>query len=574
MSRTIINSMLRFIFFGALVAIVLAARFVSGLDLNPPSSVNVRELKIKFLELISQQQVDLKKAKYVLSEVPVDPKAFHDYDDINDPMNPVISNVSVVVLHYLLNKFMLATTMEEKAQFLDIMQMGIERGMNVAASYKDDPPLYVKSVFVKEMNLTVSMITAAKKYMTQEVIARSRKMSNFLIMIYSMLAEVVPTAKLLLHVEKISETAGSRLSVPSTAPLTSFQDRKEIARVMLHSARLDKPAIKASELLQFSPTYTKLVDQISTPGPFSKSISLLNVIKSLDEYANTAIMALINAMKEDNRSEIALEHFFDLHVIPDDSQRNAFHYLCMARASTVLNSLTEAFKSDWDKNSSIMRSMMAERLLTSFEFADNRGHTPLTYCSMRYGHRRHDDIGSSIAKFFDVLKEDMTDSAFIDHVDRLKEVLFADEDTDSDMVIMPSMEAGTVFSVANSGQVESEEAANVAEIDGGGWSSERLEVNPEKFSHFAGPNHCDIKQVYLNSSIPNQEEFFMEYINNGIPVVFRGAALDSSITRMAALRHTFRKDNFLKVYGSKKVSASSLPYGGISTIISFIFKCN
>lgn len=562
--------MLRSVLISVFVAIFLASGCFGNLEGDKATPVlkdkstpvqKVKELKMKFLELISQQQVDLKQAKDILSEIPVDPKAFHDYDDADDPMNPVIANVSVVLLHYLLNKFMLAASVEEKSRYLDIMHMGIERGMNVAATYKDDPPLYLKSVLVKEMNLTVNMISAAKMYMTQEVIARSRKMSKFLVMIYSLLAEVVPTAKLLLHVEKISETASNR---SSNAPFSSFPDRKEIARVMLQSARLDKPAIKATELLQFSPTYVKLVDQISTPGPFSKSISLFNVIKSLDEYANTAIMSLIIAMKEDNRSEIALEHFFDLHVIPDDSQRNAFHYLCMARASTILKTLTEVFKLDWDKNSSVMRSMMAERLFSSFEFADNRGHTPITYCAMRYGHRRHDDIGPGVAEFFDVLKKDMTNPAFIEHVDRLKEALFTDKEFDIDINVL---EDDAAFSVTNTGQVEFEKATKFAEIDGGGWSTERLEVDPDTFSHFTGPHHCDIKQVYLNSSIPNQEEFFMEYINNGIPVVFRGAALDSSVSRMSALRHLFRKDKFLRVYGSNKVSASTLPYGGISTIL-------
>eukprot|EP01040_Poterioochromonas_malhamensis_P019111 gene19111-22497_t len=276
----------------ALVASLLAflALLASRVESLANDSKDVKKLKIAFLETISQQDVDIGKAKAVLSQIPLDPKAFHDYDDLEDPMNPVIANVSVMILHFLLNKFMLTTNAEEKAQYLEIMQLGMERGMNVAATYKEDPPLYLKAVMVKEMNLTVSMIAAAKKYMTQEIIARSRKMSKFLAMIYTLLAEVVPTAKLLLHVEKIAENASNR----TIDGLKVQPSRKEIALMMLHTARLDKPAIKAAELLAFSPSYRELIDQITTTGQFSKSISLKKVIQSLDEYANKAISALID----------------------------------------------------------------------------------------------------------------------------------------------------------------------------------------------------------------------------------------------------------------------------------------
>lgn len=558
----------------ALVAPLLAllALLTSQVESLANDMKDVKKLKIAFLETISQQDVDIGKAKALLSQIPLDPKAFHDYDDLEDPINPVIANVSVMILHFLLNKFMLTTNAEEKAQYLEIMQLGMERGMNVAATYKDDPPLYLKAVMVKEMNLTVSMIDAAKKYMTQEIIARSRKMSKFLVMIYSLLAEVVPTAKLLLHVEKIAENASNR----TIDGLKVQPSRKEIALMMLHTARLDKPAIKAAELLAFSPSYRELVDQITTAGQFSKSISLKKVIQSLDEYANKAVRALIDGMNEDVRSGIALEHFFDLHVIPDENQRNAFHYLCMARSTVILESLLNAYKSDWEGDDANIRNVLAERIISSFEFADRRGHSPLSYCALRYGRRQHDDVGSKMVEFLDTLKADLTDPAFSEHVEELKEALFEDPNDTLAVPLIIGEGSEQVKKLQASetlinGSLDLQ-APNRVNADDGGWNPKRLHVDKEQYPYFSDENHCDIKQVHLDdATMPDQEEFFMEYLNSATPVIFRGAALNASTSRMFALRHVFRKDNFVKVYGGKKVTASTLPYGG-KKASRFIFQ--
>lgn len=558
----------------ALVAPLLAllALLTSQVESLANDMKDVKKLKIAFLETISQQDVDIGKAKALLSQIPLDPKAFHDYDDLEDPMNPVIANVSVMILHFLLNKFMLTTNAEEKAQYLEIMQLGMERGMNVAATYKDDPPLYLKAVMVKEMNLTVSMIDAAKKYMTQEIIARSRKMSKFLVMIYSLLAEVVPTAKLLLHVEKIAENASNR----TIDGLKVQPSRKEIALMMLHTARLDKPAIKAAELLAFSPSYRELVDQITTAGQFSKSISLKKVIQSLDEYANKAVRALIDAMNEDVRSGIALEHFFDLHVIPDENQRNAFHYLCMARSTVILESLLNAYKSDWEGDDANIRNVLAERIISSFEFADRRGHSPLSYCALRYGRRQHDDVGSKMVEFLDTLKADLTDPAFSEHVEELKEALFEDPNDTLAVPLIIGEGSEQVKKLQASetlinGSLDLQ-APNRVNADDGGWNPKRLHIDKEQYPYFSDENHCDIKQVHLDdATMPDQEEFFMEFLNSATPVIFRGAALNASTSRMFALRHVFRKDNFVKVYGGKKVTASTLPYGG-KNASRFIFQ--
>eukprot|EP01033_Poteriospumella_lacustris_P013141 gene13141-9409_t len=388
-------------------------------------------------------------------------------------------------------------------------------------------------------------------------------MSKFLVMIYTLLAEVVPTAKLLLHVEKIAENASNR----TIDGLKVQPSRKEIALMMLHTARLDKPAIKAAELLAFSPSYRELIDQITTTGQFSKSISLKKVIQSLDEYANKAISALIDAMKDDVRSGIALEHFFDLHVIPDDNQRNAFHYLCMARSTVILESLLNAYKSNWEGDDANIRNVLAERIISSFEFADRRGHTPLSYCALRYGRRQHDDVGSKMIEFLDTLKTDLTNPAFVDHVEELKETLFEDPNDTLAVPLVTGEESEEVEGLQTSethvdGSVELLQSPKLVNTDDGGWNPKRLHVDKEQYPYFADENHCDIKQVYLDDvPMPDQEEFFMEYLNSATPVIFRGAALNASTSRMFALRNVFRKDHFVKVYGGKKVTASTLPYG-------------
>lgn len=532
-------------------------------------SEDLKSLKVKFLTLLSDDEVDIKQARSILDQIPSDPKAFHDLDDLVDPMNPVIAQTAVIILHHLLNKFMLANSIEEKNQFLEIIQLGIERGMDVTATHKDDPPLYVKGLMIREMNITNSIITFGHKFITQEVIARSRKMSKFLTNLYSLPGEVVPPAKLLLHVEKIVETAGAKV-----------QNRTDLAINMLRIARLDKPTIKASELLQFSQTYRNLVEHVSSnTAPHTKFISLRDIMASLDEYANLALTSLITAMESDPRAGIALEHFFDLHVLPDESNRNSFHYLCMARAHTMLRTLTASYSTNWDENNAFMRSMMAERIFTSLDYADDRGHSPLTYCAMRYGRRRHpDDIGSAFVDFLDVLKKDVTNEAFLNHIDDLKEILLedAEESSLSKDADQPEGadgrerlgECGSIEECLKDEDPSSTESLLESptetipsgDVSDGGWNAERLQLDPQKYPYIKGPNRCDIMEIH-GENLPDQADFFSQYINTATPVVFRGAALNET-SRMRFLRHVFQKENFLKVYGGKKVSASSLPYGG------------
>lgn len=181
-----------------------------------------------------------------------------------------------------------------------------------------------------------------------------------------------------------------------------------------------------------------------------------------------------------------------------------------------------------------------------------------------------------MVEFLDTLKADLTDPAFSEHVEELKEALFEDPNDTLAVPLIIGEGSEQVKKLQASetlinGSLDLQ-APNRVNADDGGWNPKRLHIDKEQYPYFSDENHCDIKQVHLDdATMPDQEEFFMEFLNSATPVIFRGAALNASTSRMFALRHVFRKDNFVKVYGGKKVTASTLPYGG-KNASRFIFQ--
>jgi len=65
------------------------------------------------------------------------------------------------LLHHMLNLYRLSGSASVKSQLIDIMLHGLERGFDAQTPYKSDPPLIYKSIMLKELNLTKSLIDSS-----------------------------------------------------------------------------------------------------------------------------------------------------------------------------------------------------------------------------------------------------------------------------------------------------------------------------------------------------------------------------------------------------------------------------
>lgn len=549
------------------------------------------EKKVKFLELVTETPVlktNLVNARQVLESMPAHTGIFSNEEE-NEAFR--------VILHIVLNHFMLSKSPEEKAEYIKIIHLGIERGMDIAASFANDPPLYVKTIMIKEMNLTLAFINASRRFITQEFIARSRKMSRALSILYSMPAEIVPPAKLLLMVEKLTS--------PGALPSSPFyhNNRTIFATTLLKNARLDsQSAIKPIELFAFSPQYqaiVKRITSITSTSASSKLIATKDISRSLDELSNTILTAMIQAMRADSRASVSFEHFFDLHVIADEKQRNLFHYLCMSRSSAMLRTIMTTFTSPWDEEGSEVRNVVADRLLYGLALQmDSRQHTALSYCRMRYGRNtEEDDISGIMWLFVKALKNAMREAVAERYQLLTEDVLFVQQSTNITSKIVSITNAITVDSSSKievdigvdgslneavdlitssttlSVDAEAEtlnppsavevKATEIlmdskSKVGSGGWSTKQLDLSSFPHIHV---NACDIEEIH-NESLPFSIAFFERFINTGTPVIFRQVMHDTEKTIMSRLKEVLQRKNFLKFYGNRQVSTSTLPYGG------------
>lgn len=546
------------------------------------------EKKVQFLELVTETPVikaNLVSARRVLESMPADIGIFGNEED---------DEAFQVILHTVLNHFMLSKSQEEKAEYIKMIHLGIERGMDIASPFSNDPPLYVKTIMIKEMNITLAFINAGRRFITQEFIARSRKMSRALTMLYSMPAEIVPPAKLLLMVEKLTS-----LGAPPSSPFY-HANRTIFANTLLQNARLDsQSAIKPTELMAFSPQYQEIIHRITSDtatASSSKLIATKDISRSIDELGNAVLLAMIEAMRVDSRSSVSFEHFFDLHVIADEKQRNLFHYLCMSRSTTMLSTIVSAFMSQWEEDGAVRR-VVADRLLYGLaQQADNRHHTALSYCRMRYGRNHEDDdisgtmwsfiqtlkqaVGEEIAQRYELLTEDIifiSQSATPKDATESIGILPGETDTENtneiavEVGIDGTVNAGvdSLSFVASDTEIVVETAlvtdasevtslVDSTKVDNGGWSIKQLDLSSFPHIHV---DSCDILEI-TNESLPFSIAFFERFINTGTPVIFREVMHDPTKTIMSRLKEVLRRKNFLEVYGNRQVPTSTLPYGG------------
>lgn len=372
-------------------------------------------------------------------------------------------------------------------------------------------------------------------------------MMKFLTVLYSIPADVVPITKFLLFMRNLAREVHSR--DPSKG------SPYDVAQHLIHVGQLDKPTVKPIDLALYSPTFTSIVrhlTNISSSNTTTQMVALKDIQASLTEASAKLLETLLKVLREksENRQAIAFERFVDLHLITNQQGRNAFHMLCMSRATAIIRILQGVFIP-------LMQSYdLAKRVLQNIEsVADERGHSAISYCRMRYGHssmnsiENDGDVMYAMEEFMRELKKGFQNGSNSSDVEVNVNVGLAGEQS-----ITASIADVTSASIVNKSE-QSQRGNSYT----GGWSTDQLRL-PTAYSAPA----CDIMEVHA-TSLPSAEDFFARYINTATPVIFRGAAI--TLPHRAHLR----KDVFLKKYGTAPATSASIPYSdtfGIKSVFS------
>lgn len=498
---------------------------------------------------------------YIFLDSISNPKELHLQNALNALKLLVRADVEMGVLgetapllHHMLNLYRLSSSASVKSQLIDIMLQGLERGFDAQTPYKSDPPLIYKSIMLKELNLTKSLIDSSPQSVVFMVSHQQQWLAQFLANLYSIPSEPVPLAKLLLH----ADTIASQNVIKSS----------ERTKQLLDGAMLDKPNVKPVDLALHSSTYNRIVAELGeSKDAGGNSIKLLDIIQCLDEVASKVHQSFLDALLKHLESKMIADgietivHFLEVLTslrINDgdtissrltsnhyDSNRNALHYLCISGGHVMLSQLTR-FLSELVKQDLVgAKSSTAMKLLrASLTAKDRRNHSPLSYAIMRF---KHD---SPMVKGLELLSLQLDfelDDAF--HV--------------------------STKNVGN-GDINRVKTADRDLIDTGGWSAFKRNISMD--------DRCDVWEEFRPSLLSNKE-FFLRFINTGTPVIFRGVASKSNVAKngatakkgatasrdsssssgshtMQELLEVFQKSYFVNKYGRIKVPASTIPYSG------------
>lgn len=534
-------------------------------------AVDVNLLVSRFQDTLLSSKPNFPALRSILHAMPSNEKPFSSntviQKDQQVPLQPL--------LHLLFNFHMLSKQPAEKAVILEVIELGIAKGLDVSAPFRDEPPLYFKALVAREFRLLRSILFAGKRAFANQVIARNHWLVLFMDILYAVPCEVVPLSKLLLYVEKLVHT---QQHLPADSDPSTF-NRTEMAVKLLGSASLGKPSVKAAELLQLSPLFRQLVQQISREDylldqqqvPYSiagssagelvsamdrsRMVRIEHIRGSLDELVNEVQLDIFAILSADNRWTEALKHFLDLLTTPNAQGRSAFHFLALANAQRTLSSILTQYSDSSSNQMDYYRSK-----LHTVEVADQRGHSPHGYCVYRYGpghetcrmlakalglHHSEDSAADNVtvADEGSVLHE-----VEVSPTGELRMLLTEDE----------VKETGTLSLILHHICIHW-----LTVCLAGGWDPRVL---PE--GSIGQGDRCDILQIWDADRLPSNSDFFQQFINTGTPVIFRGAAKKDG-ELMTKLRRTLAKDAFLRKYGPVTVPASALPYGdsfGVTTI--------
>lgn len=376
------------------------------------------------------------------------------------------------ILHHMLNLYFLSKNHQHKNDLVDLMIYFIQRGVDVDAPFQNDPEILFKSLMIREIAVAVEVARRA-----------SFKSPATFQQLFAIPCDPIPFSKMLLHATTIIQARN----------ITDLN----IVRAMIASAvnSNSKPIVRIKDLLNISSVFNTIVDDI----PSSDMILLSNVLSSLNDVSHAVFEASLTHMSPADVTAL-LQH-------TDASGRNALHHAAVASSVPQVLALVELYTQHTSFLPAVASMLSAH---------DIRGHSPLTYASIRYGDAPISTVMRRLAELAGVEVEN----------------------------VKASNPSATCVTDDEGVCISAELPAYVS----GGWSTQSLSKSVPT------TNRCDILEVLTTPEDLTTDDFFQHYLAQGRPVIFRNFFANSTF------QSVFKKETFLEKYGAEVIPVSKIPY--------------
>lgn len=408
---------------------------------------------------------------------------------------------TIPLLHYCMVLYYKSTSVKTRSSIVTLMLKLLSYdSVSVNTPYKADPSVLVKALILREMKVATSI---ANRGGLADI---DGSLPSIWQLIYQIPCEPVPIAKLLLsvytHVQ--SMIANDSRNGHASAGTTYAVDNEMKKLIMTAQLMNQQAPVNGQDLLS-STSFNQILNDLNSTSSGSVRIKLGDVQASLTDMVRSIHSSLLHSIV-DTSGVIALVNSLSL-VINRKNSRNAFHLLCMAGSVDLIDDLRAVIvngRYSFDES-----RLMKKTLSAALQQRDSKGINPITYISHRYGKQS---------------------KAYIS-----MEKLCNELEVQCDANIKSSNN-----SVSSTYNVINTENSS----DMGGWDTSN-DSNSDT-------DRCDIEVI---NHIPDQQEFYTNYVYQSTPVLIRGIALNSKV------RRSFNKDNFIASYGHIEVPASVIPYG-------------
>jgi hypothetical protein len=637
--RRFISETFSRVFLVAVLFVVIGTSSSNALQSSTQSELvfSREELLDKFYEIALTEPLNVTRLhSYVIGEL--QPLLFKDENrqmdshrifyrkppSITDPSSipdeKTFKRQSIPLLHYFLNVFVMLQQQKasDKISLLkDVFIACIEMGMGIDITFQDEPPIYYKTLMLKEFSLSQAILVNNEKYFIKEIIGRSSKIIKYFKLLYSHLSEVIPMSKLLLHVENIVENVATKQrneerkeqnaeqfsdveekSTSSSGKSSSFVSSTPfngtaLVLRLLETAKLDKPTLRPVDLLTYSEQYRKIVNKIgnisTTDRDDSKAIiQLEGVIRSQEELIFSLFSPFLSFIEISERKWIAIEHFLEIHtspVIDNEShhqKRTLFHYLTMSGYVKIVSSFSSLWK-EYEEHHRLSNNTdqsvdlfdFKKRMYQGLQSRDYRGHTPLSYALIRFGEQS--EIYQLFYSFLDAFHHSSHRHHHLHH--------------HSHLILTPTSNSSKTIEMdveINPSTGQPQYPLSVLRSDDGGWQTACVLLSHanctipsdsalrDSDSSLPTESTTANSQHSFSSTLPSENavnakrkercdileiwneplpdaEVFFEKYINTATPVIFRNAALLSSEKMSSLRNTFRKDYFMKRFGRLKV---------------------
>lgn len=495
------------------------------------------------------------------------------------------------IMHHILNLYFLRKNIKDRDGLVYLMHKLISLGINVNKKFQNDPDIMFKALFIREMSLSKEIASAGM--ISKEVATLTQ--------LYTVPCDPVPLSKLLLHAQSVMEK--QRRELNRSLNLEEMSEAFDSVRLGVDS----KAAIKPDDMYFLSPSFQQLMEILRQE---KIDIHLPLIFNILNEIASDIHKILLHNIVLDGESASeGLLRLANILNTKDTKGRNLYHLLAYSNSVLMVKDITNVLfhqfsqfitQDEMEHLQYIVREGLIQRVSVS-------GHTPLAFSTVRYG--KGGDIHTSFMELYQLANVFMHVTSKADHfIEAAHALPYAEESLglqqQDGSCVVSSSSAEVHDSNSNSNSVHTDDDKNVHSIslvstvinsnqqcdtasnrkersrgllplripqvsDCGGWSTERLQ--DDRIPHIEQSyenSKCDVIEVWPDdttgySSLPTSQDFFINYLNNGIPVIFRNALIGQDNQHSSYgnnVQAVLKRNNFLRKYGNYSIPIADIPY--------------